>query len=233
MLIFDGRPPRYVAGVMELGPGEPAAGPWQAVDVDAVIARVRRAAGSPLERPAVVGIDGRGGAGKSTLARRLQGAVPASAVVHTDDIAWHHSFFGWDGLLAEEVLAPVHAGRGVSYRPRAWQDRGRAGAIEVPPGLEMVFVEGTGAGRQELSHLVDAVVWVQSDEADAKRRALVRDVAAGDAADPVAAEAFWDEWMAEELPFFARDRPWDRACCFVAGTHVLDHASDQVVVAFP
>lgn len=54
----------------------------------------------------------------------------------------------------------------------------------------MVFVEGTGAGRRELSHPFDAVVWVQSDAADAERRALARDVAAGDAADPVAAKAF-------------------------------------------
>jgi hypothetical protein len=38
--------------------------------------------------------------------------------------------------------------------------------------------------------------------------------------------------MAEELPFFARDRPWDRACCFVAGTHVLDCGPDAVVVAW-
>ena len=217
--------------MMVLGPGEPAAGPWRAVALEALVACVRRAAGAPVGRPAVVAIDGRGGAGKSTLAARLQAAIPASAVLHTDDVAWHHSFFGWQALLADCVLAPIRDGREVSYRPRAWQDRGRAGAIEVPPGLEMVFVEGTGAGRQELAHLLDAVLWVQSDGPDAKRRALVRDVAAGDAADPVTAEAFWEEWMAEEIPFFAHDRPWDRACCFVAGTHVLDHSADQVLVA--
>ena len=216
---------------MALGPGEPAAGPWEAVALEEFVACVRREAGAQHERPAVVALDGRGGAGKSTLAQRLHAALPASTVVHTDDIAWHHSFFDWHAMLADDVLTPIRDGRPVSYRPPAWQDRERAGAIEVPAGLDFVFVEGTGAGRQELSHLVDAVVWVQSDGREAKRRALTRDVQHGDAPDAVHAEAFWNEWMAEEIPFFAKDRPWDRACCIVAGTHVLDCSPDQVVVA--
>jgi hypothetical protein len=33
--------------------------------------------------------------GKTTLAARLQDVVKGSAVVHTDDIAWWHSRFGW------------------------------------------------------------------------------------------------------------------------------------------
>ena len=41
-------------------------------------------------------VDGRSSSGKSTLAARLQDAIAASAVVHTDDIAWWHSRFGED-----------------------------------------------------------------------------------------------------------------------------------------
>ncbi len=80
--------------VMTLGPDEPAAGLWRAVALEELVACIRRAAGAPRGRPAVVAIDGRGGAGKSTLAQRLHVAVTPSAVVHTDDVAWHHSFFG-------------------------------------------------------------------------------------------------------------------------------------------
>ncbi|MGN6090189.1 MAG: uridine kinase family protein [Actinomycetales bacterium] len=168
--------------------------------------------------PVVVAVDGRSGGGKSTLARLLQAAVPASAVVHTDDVAWHHSFFDWQELLATHVLAPLRAGQPISYRPPGWVAKGRPGAVEVPTGCALVLVEGVGAGRHELSDLVDAVVWVQSDLGEAQRRALVRDVAEGAAADTAAALDFWEEWMREEMPFLAAQRPWERAAAVVAGT---------------
>ena len=70
-------------------------------------------------------IDGRGGAGKTTLAERLCKVVPTSAVVHTDDIAWNHAYFDWGAVLVENILQPLHKGealsgsRMISRRP-AW-----------------------------------------------------------------------------------------------------------------
>jgi hypothetical protein len=32
------------------------------------------------------------------VAARISGMVPASAVIHTDDIAWEHSRLGWADL---------------------------------------------------------------------------------------------------------------------------------------
>jgi hypothetical protein len=75
-------------------------------------------------------------------------------------------------------------------------------------------------------HLIDAVVWVQADMAEAERRGIERD--GGDAA----AVAFWGERMAEELPFMARERPWIRAKVIVAGSPDLPHdAVRDVVIA--
>jgi hypothetical protein len=194
---------------------------------------VTTAAGAPAGRPRVVAIDGRSGSGKSTLADRLHAAVPVSVVVHTDDVAWHQSFLDWVDLLATGVLEPVRRGQPVRYRPPAWDARGRPGAIEVAAGLDMVLVEGVGAGRRELAHLVDAVVWVQSDPAEAERRGLDRDVASGADGDRDQAAAFWREWMAEEVPFLEDQRPWERACVVVAGTPTVPHDPGQVVVAPP
>jgi hypothetical protein len=55
--------------------------------------------------------------GKTTLAGRLRDVVAGAAVVHTDDIAWWHSRFGWAGLLTDRVLLPARAGQPVRYRP--------------------------------------------------------------------------------------------------------------------
>jgi hypothetical protein len=95
--------------------------------------------------------------------------------VHTDDIAWHHSFFNWSELLIEGVLKPLYNGEAVNYQPPGWLKKGRAGTIEVAAGLDLVIVEGVGASRTEVTPWIDRSVWVQSDLDEAERRGIARD----------------------------------------------------------
>lgn len=211
---------------MKLLPGEVAATGWTVRPLRAVLDELLAAAGDP-GRPVVVAIDGRGGAGKSLLAARLQAMIPDSAVVHTDDVAWHHSFFDWDDLLAEHVLEPVRAGRPVSYRPRAWDERGREGAVEVPAGTRVLLVEGTGVLRPSLAHLVDASLYVQGDLDEQDRRLAERD------GDDDETRAFIDEWLSVEVPLLAQWQPWRRADVVVDATSTIPHAEHEVVYAPP
>lgn len=71
----------------------------------------------------------------------------------------------------------------------------------------MVIVEGVGAGHRESAHLVDALVWVQADESETERRSLAR---VGEPGGPQTVRHL-HEWMAEEVPFLAGQRPWERA----------------------
>lgn len=206
--------------------GEPHAAPWREVPIVEFVDLLLDAVGRPTCRPGIIAVDGRSAGGKTTLATLIHEHIPDSVVVHTDDVAWHHSFFDWSDLLARGVLEPLVRGEAVHYRPPAWDARGRPGAIQVAPDLDLVVVEGVGAGRRELAHLLDAVLWVQSDFAEAERRGIARDVAEGVNGDLEQATAFWHEWMGEELPFVADQRTWERACLVVAGTppqpgHVL------------
>src|SRR5207248_6490594 len=102
---------------------------------------------------------------KTTLSERLAQAVAGSAVVHTDDVAWHRSIFGWDDLLISGIIEPLRRGAPVRFRPPAWDDRGRLGAIEAPGTSALVVIEGVGVGRRALRDVLDAVVWVETDEA--------------------------------------------------------------------
>lgn len=201
--------------------GEPDLGPWSPVPVGEVardlvaLARTGRA-GTTHTGALVVAVDGRSAGGKSTVAGRLAEAIGDATVVHTDDVAWHHGFFDWDGLLVDGVLAPLSQGEAVSFRPPAWVERGRAGEIELPAGVGVVVVEGVGASRRSLAPWLDAAVWVQSDEDEAYRRGIERDIGLGRGREE--AVAFWDEWMVHEVPFLAADRPWERADLVVCGT---------------
>jgi hypothetical protein len=77
--------------------------------------------------------------------------VPRSCTVHTDDVAWNHAFFDWTDVIIENVLRPLHRGEAVQFRPQAWVEHGRPGTIDVPAGLDVVWVEGTGIIREQLA----------------------------------------------------------------------------------
>ncbi|MEU3643832.1 hypothetical protein AB0E59_10685 [Lentzea sp. NPDC034063] len=207
---------------MRLHPGETEAAGWRVTRLADVVRRLREEA--PTGRPLLVAIDGRGGAGKSTLAGRLRRIVPRSEVVHTDDVAWHHAYFDWADLLVENVLAPLRRGEAVAFRPVAWAEHDRPGAIQVASGLDVVWIEGTGIIRERCAEWIDASIWVQGDLDEQERRLVARD---GDSA-----EHQWHvaAWLAEELPFLAREQPWRQATVVVAGTTTLDHDPETEIV---
>ena len=200
---------------LTLEPGEPPVARWAVEPLATLAERLVPSDGSAAER-AVVAVDGRQGAGKSTLAARLAQAWTdqgrATAVVHTDDIAWWQGFFTWDDLLVDGILRPWLDGRPVVYRPPAWIERGRVGAIAVPPAAAILVVEGVGSSREALAPWLQGSVWMQADRRDARVRGLARD---GGSAET---EAFWDEWEAAERAFLTEDRPWERAGAVVCGT---------------
>ena len=198
---------------MALAAGEPDCGPWRPTPVADVLAHLLAGRPDDPDRPWVIGVDGRGGSGKSTVARLLAGAAdPPTTVVHTDDLAWHLDFFDWADLLAEHVLVPARAGVPVRYTPRAWRERGRPGAIEVPAPCGLLLVEGCGAARRALEPLLDATVWVQTDDDEATRRLLARD---GDTPEN---RAFTADWDRVEVPFMAAEWVWERATAVLRTT---------------
>ena len=156
----------YEPMALQLASEVPEAGPWRVEFLSTVVNAVTRRGPdrSSSRRPAVLAIDGRSNNGKTTLAARISELVPGSVAIHTDDIAWAHSRFGWADLLIDGILVPVHHGQAVSYRPPRWDEHGRAGSIEVPVGCPLLIIEGDGAGRREVAHLIDTLIWMQADE---------------------------------------------------------------------
>lgn len=214
---------------MQLQPEEPPAGPWTVrTHADLVAELLTRAAAR--DRPAIVAVDGRSGAGKSTTAAALAEAAGEALVVHTDDFAWHEPFFGW-GPLLRAALVELRDTGALDCTPPAWTARGRHGSIVVPPGLRLVVVEGVGSSQRDVADLVDAVVWVQSDDVLTEERGIARDIAEGVNGDEAQTVAFWHEWIGQERPFLADDRPWERADVIVAGTPVVATSADAVACA--
>jgi hypothetical protein len=216
---------------MELGPGEPAAGPWRVESLADFARSLADAAGDPAGRPRIIAVDGRGGGGKTALAERLARVMTPAAVVHSDDVAWAHSRFGWDDLMIDGILTPLRAGRAVHYQPLGWPKDGREGHLDVAAGLATVIIEGVGVARRSLMPFLDVAVWVQSDFAEARQRGIARDITLWGRTEDEAYRK-WYEWEEEEVPFLAGDQPWTRARFIVGTASSLPHdAETDVVVA--
>lgn len=201
-------------------------GTWRVLALEDLAGLLLEHARGGRHRVTLIAVDGHSASGKTTLADRLATVLPRAAVLHSDDLAWHHSVFGWRDLLLDGVLTPLQAGEAVDYRPPPWVERGRAGSIRIPSDTEVVVLEGVGASRLDLTDLVDAAVWVETDEPERARRDEER-MAAGEVTREV-----YDSWMAVENPFIAADRPWTRAVAVVAGNSPLPHDPvGQVVVS--
>jgi hypothetical protein len=159
-------------------------------------------------RTRVIAVDGRSGAGKTSLAAALRDEL-AAPVVTLEDL-----YGGWDGLergislLVSEVLEPLAAGRAAAVPRYDWVAGGwgEPWPLEPPPVL---LVEGVGAGARRAAAYATALIWVEAAATVRKKRALARD---GDTFAP-----HWDAWAAQEDALLARERTPGRADLIIDG----------------
>ena len=173
---------------------------------------VTAAAAAVVGRPGTrwVGIDGWGGAGKSTLAAALSAVVPASTVVHIDDFA-RPGVPGWErDRFLRQVLDSLRAGRTACYQRWDWRSDTGAEWREVSPG-GVVICEGVSATDVRLGVPWDFTCWVEAPREVRLRRAVARDGGA--------LLATWlEEWMPSEEAYVAAQRPQDRVDLIVDGS---------------
>ena len=151
------------------------------------------AAARPARGFTLVGIGGRGGAGKSTLAAR----IPGAEVVGTDEF--------WDGE-GFDLVSPARRGVRASarrsparYASWDWQGRRAGGERTVAPD-GVVVVEGVCALHRMFRDDYDVRVWVDAPYETRLERGVARD---GEAA----RETWVERWMPGEDRYVEQDDP--------------------------
>ncbi|MFJ6652518.1 hypothetical protein ACIQLJ_06975 [Microbacterium sp. NPDC091313] len=159
----------------------------------------------------VVLVDGRSGAGKTSLAQRLVARWPQRGRVQL--VALDALYPGWDGLAEgveyarQTILVPHARGLIGVWQRWDWTAGERAEAHAVDPSLPLI-VEGAGLLTARTAPLGDVRVWLEAPADARKRRALTRD---GDAYRP-----HWERWSAQEDEHIRANAPASSASLVLA-----------------
>lgn len=183
----------------------------------AVVARLSRVAPT-LSGARLLCLDGPAGSGKTTLAAAVRAAWGEKRpgeqvlVVGMDDL-----YPGWDGLeegvrrVRSDLVTPLLHEEPAGYRRYDWLRGSEAEWVRVPP-VDLLVLEGCGAGSASYAAAITMLVWVEAPAEVRLHRGLARD------GDHLRAE--WLAWAAQEERLFATERTRERADLVVASGRV-------------
>ncbi len=173
--------------------------------MSAVLERIAHVDG--VGSPVVVGVDGGGGAGKSTVAAAIAVARGDVRILHLDDF-YADSPRRLDTTRVVHALGALRRGETVRFRRYDWWLHADAEWHVLDPD-GVIVVEGVYALRAELADLYHVTVWVETPREVRLERGLERD---GEAA-----RSEWTDWMADEDRYFDERRPHVLADVVVSG----------------
>lgn len=164
----------------------------------------------------LIGIDGCGGAGKSTLANKFKDKYSSVTIIHMDDFYFPSSQilkanpenkpigadFDWERLL-DQVLIPLSKNEVGHYQKYDWEKDELTEWYTVPAG-GMVIVEGVYVIRKELADKYDFTIWVDCPYETRLLRGLDRD-------GEEARDRWVNNWMIAEDMYVNEHRPFERA----------------------
>ena len=153
-----------------------------------------------------VAIDGRCGAGKTTLATALATQFYPCNLIHMDDFflrpeqrtAQRFCTAGENidhERFLEEVLLPLRTGLPFSYSPFDCHTQALRAPVRVTP-TQVTVVEGSYSCHRALQPFYDLRIFLDVDKKTQANRLLAREGKEG-------AVAFWERWVPLEEAYFA------------------------------
>lgn len=155
----------------------------------------------------LIAIDGRAGAGKTTLARELSLALGVTRhvnIIHLDEI-----YNGWENALGRsltqtlsQLLDDLSSERVSSLPIFNWKDMAFDSQKEISP-CDLMIIEGVGSAQEVVRKFATATIWLDIDPANGLQKVLDRD--------GMGIRKEMLQWQVREDAHFLSDRTRERA----------------------
>lgn len=150
------------------------------MDINQVLEKIKEI--KPKHKTMIVGVDGRGGAGKSTLANKLKNNLENCQIIQMDDFYLssekrkNGADFNFDWKrLESEVLIPLESDGSTKYQRYDWNKDALAEWHNIL-NRGIIIIEGCYSIRKELAKYYDLTIWMEIDKEKAIERGIKRDI---------------------------------------------------------
>ena len=159
------------------------------------------------DTPVIIGLEGFGGSGKTTIAKQLNALLSNAYTIHIDDFivkaklaepAWDTGVFDHDRLEAQ-VLRPAVVGDPVAYQKLLYSSNHLSKTIRIP-NVEYLIIEGISCYVPRLAHYYDFKIWIDTPIQISKKRGQERDGTHGTAND-------WAAWALIDIRYQQKYHP--------------------------
>jgi uridine kinase len=161
-----------------------------------------------------IAIDGKGGAGKSTLSQQLCDELNVG-VIHTDDFTtFDKPAYDGSDLVIEKVFKPIVDGhRKLSYkRLQVWP--GEPSFVEDQIISDIMLIEGCGVSCEKFRPYLSYVVTIKLDDSVRIKRIIERDVVDGGRSSEEN-DRIGKLWEEKGNEYFSKDNPFSRSDAIV------------------
>jgi len=170
----------------------------------------------PKHKSFIIGIDGFGGSGKTSLAKLLKQHFEKVTIVEMDDFYLPSLKRADYQRVKEQVLAPLVNDIPASYQRYDWKTDRMAEWHAIEPG-GVVIIEGSYSTNNDIKSMYDFKIWIECPQDVGMERGIARDLTR----DKVDTRNKWiNEWMPLEKEYVNAYNPKQYADYIVDGTKI-------------
>jgi uridine kinase len=158
-------------------------------------------------KPILIGIEGFGGSGKTTLSAKLKSKLGNAYVVNIDDFivkekvnenSWEKGGFDRE-RLEKQILLPATSNKSIRYQKLIWQTNKLSEFNEIPK-VDYLIIEGISCYHPDIAKYYDYKIWVDTPIGIAKERGRSRDGSNENA-------VMWDLWAENDIKYQNKYHP--------------------------